>query len=218
VPLFGFLKARNDGNGLARLIFWGSTIGFLVAAMFTNILIHWNAVAYAAVLPFLHQWLRPRIVVFGHFGFSAVIGLAIGINFTVLPLLSTFTYTDQTSSLSYGWDEVVPEIEKFKASEDVGFIAAPVYASASALAFAMHDPDVTSLSPHTEAFDFWFDAAAHRGQNALIVTDRKRPITPAIEAMFSEVKRVKRINVERFGFLVERYTIYIARAYDPPTQ
>ncbi len=217
-PLGKFLVARDDGHGLSRLVFWISTLGFLVAATLTNILVHWNAIAYVVVLPFLYPWFRARLVVFGHFAFGALIALAITVNYTTLPLLATFTYTDQTSSLSYGWDEVVTEIERIKARRDIGFIATTTYASAGPLAFALKDKDVTSLSPRMEAFDFWFDAAAHAGETAIIVADRKRPLTEAIKADFASTSRVKLITIKRFGYVVERYSIYIARAYAPSSQ
>ena len=217
-PLGRFLFARGDGNNFVRLIFWFSTLGFLAASVLTDILIHWNAIAYAAVLPFLALWLRSRVLAIGHFVFGGIIALAITVNYTVMPLVATYTYTDQTTSLSYGWEEVIPEIDKALAAHEIGFIATPWYASAGALAFALHDPEVTSLFPGRDAFDDWFDPAAHAGEDALIVADRKRGLTDAIRSEFQSVRRLKRVNVIRNGFVIERYSIYIARAYAPSSQ
>jgi 4-amino-4-deoxy-L-arabinose transferase-like glycosyltransferase len=218
-PLGRFLFARDDsGNNFVRLIFWFSTLGFFAASFFTDILIHWNAIAYAAVLPFLAEWLRSKWLAIGHFAFGGLIALLLAVNYTVMPLVSTFTYTDQSTSLSYGWDEVVPEVEKALAERDIGFIATPWYASAGALAFALRDRDVTSLFPGRDAFDYWFDPAAHAGQNALIVADRKRGLTEAIQSQFKSVRRIKRLNIVINGYVVERYSIYIAREYAPSSQ
>ena len=218
-PLGRFLFARDDsGNNFVRLIFWFSTLGFFAASFFTDILIHWNAIAYAAVLPFLAEWLRSKWLAIGHFIFGGLISLLLAVNYTAMPLVSTFTYTDQSTSLSYGWDEVVPEVEKALAERDIGFIATPWYASAGALAFALRDRDVTSLFPGRDAFDYWFDPAAHAGQNALIVADRKRGLTEAIQSQFKSVRRIKRLNIVINGYVVERYSIYIAREYAPSSQ
>ena len=218
-PLGRFLFARDDsGNNFVRLIFWFSTLGFFAASFFTDILIHWNAIAYAAVLPFLAEWLRSKWLAIGHFAFGGLIALLLAVNYTAMPLVSTFTYTDQSTSLSYGWDEVVPEVEKALAERDIGFIATPWYASAGALAFALRDRDVTSLFPGRDAFDYWFDPAAHAGQNALIVADRKRGLTEAIQSQFKSVRRIKRLNIVINGYVVERYSIYIAREYAPSSQ
>jgi hypothetical protein len=217
-PLGRFLFARGDGNNFVRLIFWFSTLGFLAASVLTDILIHWNAIAYAAVLPFLALWLRSRVLAVGHFVFGGIIALAITVNYTVMPLVATYTYTDQTTSLSYGWEEVIPEIDKALAAHEIGFIATPWYASAGALAFALHDPEVTSLFPGRDAFDDWFDPAAHAGEDALIVADRKRGLTDEIKAQFKSVRRLKLVNIRLHGYVVERYSIYIARAYAPSSQ
>lgn len=218
-PLGRFLFARDDsGNNFIRLVFWFSTLGFFVASFFTDILIHWNAIAYAAVLPFLAVWLRSRWLVIGHFVFGGVIALLLAVNYTLMPLVSTFTYTDQSTSLSYGWEEVIPEVEKALAERKIGFVATPWYASAGALAFALRDRDVTSLFPGRDAFDDWFDPAAHVGQNALIVADRKRGLTEAISSQFKSVRRIKRLNIVINGYVVERYSIYIAREYAPSSQ
>jgi hypothetical protein len=214
-PLGRFLFARGDGNNLNRLTFWFSTLGFLAASFLTDILIHWNAIAYAAVLPFLALYLRSRVLAIAHFVFGGLVALTLAVNYTLMPVVAPFTYTDQSTSLSYGWEEVVPEIEKIRAKRNIGFIATPWYASAGALAFALHDPDVTSLFAGRDAFDDWFDPAAHTGQNALIVADRKRGLADEIKAQFRSVKRLKRIDIMRNGYVVERYSIYIARAYAP---
>ncbi len=214
-PLGRFLFARGDGNGFIRLVFWFSTLGFLAASFFTDILIHWNAIAYAAVLPFLAPWLRSRALAIGHFVFGGLIALAIAVNYTAMPLVATYTYTDQTTSLSYGWDEVIPALAQARATHDIGFIATPWYASAGALAFALGDPGVTSLYPGRDAFDDWFDPSAHAGQNALIVADRKRGLTDEIRAQFRSVRRLERVDIVRNGVVIERYSIYFARFYAP---
>ena len=82
----------------------------------------------------------------------------------------------------------------------------------------MRDRDVTSLFPGRDAFDYWFDPAAHAGQNALIVADRKRGLTEAIQSQFKSVRRIKRLNIVINGYVVERYSIYIAREFAPSSQ
>ena len=217
-PLGRFLFMPGDGNSFSRLVFWFSTLGFLAASLFTDILVHWNAIAYVAVLPFLAFQLRSRGLAIAHFVFGGIVALLLAVNYTVFPVVSTFTYTDQTTSLSYGWDEVIPEVEKALADDEIGFIATPWYASASALAFALGNPDVTSLFPGRDGFDDWFDPAAHAGEDALIVADRKRGLTDAIRSQFGSVRRIKRVDIVANGYVIERYSIYIARAYAPSSQ
>src|SRR5690606_34563206 len=104
-PLLRFASARRDSDTLtARLVFWLSTLVFLVASLFTNILIHWNAVAYIAALPHLASHLRSRILVVGHFVFGHLLAGMLVVNTTMLPALALLNAPAQTSSWNSGWD------------------------------------------------------------------------------------------------------------------
>lgn len=214
--LVRFLVTRCDGALFARLVFWISTLGFLGASLFTNILIHWNIVAYAAVLPFLSPWFRSRILAIGHFLYGALLAAVMGVNFALLSVQGMVSFVDQTTAWSYGWDRIAPEVRRIAEAEGTSFIAATDYALASPLAFALADRDVVSLSPRTEAFDFWFDAPAHTGQTAIILADIWRPMHRGIEERFASVERAGDIEISNFGKSVDRYAIYIAREYSPP--
>ena len=215
-PLLRFASARRDPDTLtARLVFWLSTLVFLVASLFTNILIHWNAVAYIAALPHLASHLRSRILVVGHFVFGLLLAGMLVVNTTMLPALALLNAPDQTSSWNFGWDKIATEVRAIADTRGSEFIAATDYALASPLAFALEDPGVASLSPRREAFDDWFDPEAHAGQSAILVADRWRPLTDAIRARFESVEEAKTLTIERFGRPLDTYTIYIARAYTP---
>ncbi len=215
--LLRFLFAARDGGLYARLVFWISTLGFLAASLFTNILVHWNILAYVAVLPFLSPWFRSRLLAVGHFVYGLLIAALVGVNFAVLSVQGLVSFVDQTTAWSYGWDQIAPEVRRIAAAEGTTFIAAADYALASPLAFALADRNVTSLSPRTEAFDFWFDAQARAGQTAIIVADIWRPMHAGIEERFASVEPAGEIEISNFGKSVDRYTIYIARAYSPPS-
>ncbi|MEO6013270.1 MAG: glycosyltransferase family 39 protein [Devosia sp.] len=212
-PLIRFLAARNDGDLFPRIVFWLSTLAFLAASLFTNILIHWNVVAYAAIIPFLHQWLRSRVVLAGHVIYALLIAGFVAFNYVIIPVTALTANSDQTSAWSYGWSDVAQDIKRLPGGYD--FIATTDYALAGPLAFALADRDVVSLSARREAFDFWFDPTAHAGQTALIVADRWRPLTDEIRSQFASVSEAKLIDVQRYGKSVNSLTIYIALAYAP---
>lgn len=213
VMMVRFASARGDGHGFPRLVFWFSTMAFLAASLFTNILIHWNAVAYIVVLPFLWPLLRARWLLMLQLVYGAIAIGAAGFNFAITPISSLYTAADQASSWSYGWDEVATKIGEIRQSQPVGFVAASDYALASPLAFAMHDANVTSLSPRREEYDYWFDPQAHRGQNALIVADRWRPLN--VDGHFASVTQLEQVDVTRLGRVTSRYRIYLGTGYMP---
>lgn len=214
--LIRFLFTRGDGHMFARVVFWGSTLGFLGASLFTNILIHWNLIAYVAVMPFLSPWFRSRILAISHFLYGVLLAAVVGVNFGLLSLQGQVSFVDQTTAWSYGWEQIAPEVRRIADAEGTDFIATTDYALAGPLGFALADRNVVSLSPRTEAFDFWFDPQARAGQDAIILADIWRPLDGGIEQRFASVERAGEIEVVNFGKSMDRYTIYIARAYIPP--
>jgi 4-amino-4-deoxy-L-arabinose transferase-like glycosyltransferase len=213
VAIGRFLFARNDGHGFARIVFWLSTLGFLAASAFTNILIHWNVVAYAVVLPFLAPYFRSRLLASAQIVYGVLaIGVA-AVNYAVVPVTALTSHADQTSGWSYGWDEIGAAVDSLRQNESVGFVAATDYALTSPLAFALHDASVTSLSPKRDAYDDWFDAGAHAGQDALIVADQWRPLGAAIKARFASVEKLRSLDIVRSGRTLDRYTIYLGKGF-----
>lgn len=213
VVMLRFASGRGDGRGFPRLVFWLSSLAFLVASLFTNILFHWNAVAYIVVLPFLWPLLRARWLMVLQLSYGAIAIGAAAFNFGVLPISATYTAADQASSWSYGWDEVAAQIGEIRKTQPVEFIAASDYALAAPLGFAMHDPNVTSLSPRREEYDYWFDPQVHRGQNALIVADRWKPLN--VDGHFAGITQLTQVDIYRFGRATNHYRIYLGIGYIP---
>ncbi len=209
--------SRRDGGGYARAVFWLSTIAFLAASLFTDILVHWNAIAYLAVLPFVALALRSRWLIGLQIAYGVLaLGLA-AVNFSVAPVTALVGYrADQTSEWSYGWDEIAAQVDAIRAKRGAGFVAATDYTLAGPLGFALHDANVTSLSARREQFDFWFDPASHRGQSAVIVADFWRPLLKSVKAQFGSVRRVKTVKISRFGKLLGTYKIYVASDFGAP--
>lgn len=213
---FRFALVRGGTAGLARAVFWVSTLTFLLASFRTNILVHWNLIAYVAALPFLAGYLRSRIVLIGHLVFGTLMIALVGVNYSIVPVgVFVGPYADQTSSWSHGWDEVAARVEAAKAGRDVGFVATPSYETAGPLGFALHDKDVTSLAQRMDAFDDWFDARAHAGQSALILGDRWRGLGDDVRAHFERVDEIDRFEVFRAGRATDEFVLYYATGYRP---
>jgi hypothetical protein len=214
-PMLRFAFARNDGRDYSRIVFWLSSLVFLAASFFTNILIHWNVIAYAAVLPFVAVWFRPRWLLLAQLAYGALAIVVVFVNFTLLPVTSLVGPADRTSAWSYGWGEVAAAVAEERQTQPVGFIAGTNYVLASPLAFALRDPSVTSLGVSRDAYADWFSAEAHRGQDALIVADRIWGMDPRIAARFASVKKVRDVRVMRFGRAIDTYTIYLGKGFIP---
>jgi len=218
LPLVRFVLARDEvmpAFGLGRAVFWVSSAVILAASLLTDVLFHWNLVAYVGALPFLAFFVRERWVLFGQILYGLIAaGLAL-VNYSIVPVMALVSFTDQTTAWSYGWDEAAPRVEVIAAANGTAFIAATEYGIASQLAFALRDPAVTSLSPRREQFDFWFVPAAFAGKSAVIVSDLWRPLTAEIEARFERITLVETVTVMRHGNGIDTYQIYLGEGYRP---
>lgn len=215
-PLLSFLlRPAGAAERLARVVFALSTAAIFGLSFFTSTLFHWNLVAYLAALPFLafhfgRGWLYAAQVAYGalFLGFTLV-------NYAIVPLTDVEGLRDEATAWVYGWEETAAAVAAARSEHGAGFVATPDYTTASLLGFAMGARDVTSLSPATDQFDFWFDAAAHAGQTAILFADDWRPLTPAVTALFTQVTLLAEIPVERFGRPLDVHRIYLARGFRP---
>lgn len=220
LPLWRFLLARDGGAGseLGRAAFWVSSLVILGASLTTDVLFHWNLVAYIGALPFLALYLRERWALLGQVAYGVVAGVLAFVNYSVVPVMALISHADQTTAWSYGWTEVAARVEQAAAEHPPGFIAATDYTLASQLAFALKDAEVTSLNPASEQFDYWFAPATHAGETAIVVADAWRPLGKAIKARFERVTPIDAVAVERFGKRIGIYRLYLGEGYRPPEE
>ena len=78
--------------------------------------------------------------------------------------------------------------------------------------FALSDADVTAIADRHDQYDYWFDATAHLGQNALIVSDPRIGVDQ-IRPHFDKLERIDEIAVERFGRVIYRARIYLGSGF-----
>jgi hypothetical protein len=83
------------------------------------------------------------------------------------------------------------------------------------LGFALKDRDVVSLSPNRDEYDYWFDAQAHAGQDAILFDDNWRPLPGAITAQFQSVTPIATLPVVVAGRQIDIHRIYLATGFTP---
>ena len=203
---------------MSRTIFWVSTLAFLAASFVTNIIVHWNLVAYVAMLPHVTRYLRSRVLLGLHIIFGLLTIALVTFNWGVVPVAALLRLSDQTSSWSYGWDEVAAKVKALSVEHHADFIAATDYTLASPLGFELQNRDVTSLSPRAEQYDYWFDADAHRGQTAIIVADRWRGLGPSIAKRFGSIEDAGELVIRRFDLKLNTVHFYIGRDFGASSQ
>jgi 4-amino-4-deoxy-L-arabinose transferase-like glycosyltransferase len=217
-PIGQFAFSRRNaapGIGFARTTFFVSTIAIVVLAFVTLTLFHWNLVAYAAMLPFLALYMRPRWLISLQALWGIAFAVAIFVNYSIVPITNLSGWKDEATAWSYDWSAAAKEVEAARGKYNAGFVAGVDYTTASLLAFALKDRDVVSLDPAREQYDFWFDAKAHEGEDAILYADRWRPITRAIERRFESIEQIASNVVTAQGRALYRQRIYLAKGYKP---
>lgn len=204
---------HGDGIKLARAIFWASSLLFLTLSLTTEIMFHWNLVAYVAILPFIALYMRAGWTLIAHSLFGILVAGLIAFNFSVLPLRTYFSSADYFSARAYGWQQTAQKAQVFLAKNDIGFIAGTHYTISAPLGFALKNPDVTDLGPLRSQYRYWFEPTKYLGQNALIVTETANGLSSSLASRFETVEHLDSLRIEQNGYLVEERHFYLASGF-----
>lgn len=217
-PIGRFAFTRQNpvpGIGFARTTFFVSTLAIVTIAFFTLTLFHWNMAAYVAMLPFLALTLRPRWLIVPHALWGIAFAAVVFVNYAVAPATRVTAWRDSATAWSYDWSKAVVAVDAARERHDVGFVATTDYTTASLLGFALKDRNVVSLNRDIDQYDYWFDADAHKGEDAILYADSFRPIKLSIKRRFESIEPLKTIAVRVHGRLIYRQHIYLAKGYKP---
>jgi 4-amino-4-deoxy-L-arabinose transferase-like glycosyltransferase len=210
-------KSTRQALGFQHVVFLVSTLAIFAVSFFTTVLFHWNLVAYVVMLPFLALYLRSTRLLVAQLIFGGLFLVGTIFNYAVVPITSIIGNGDEASSWVYGWSEVAAHVDAARKDHPVQFIAGTDYTTSSLIAYALKDKDVTSLSAATDQYDFWFDPAAHAGQNAIVVGDSWRFMGGVVTQSFRKVTLLDKVPIVRFGKLLNTVEIYLAEGFGPPS-
>lgn len=214
-PLLKTLLTKPSGQSqnlvwLGRAAFFVSTLVFLGLSLTTDILFHWNLVAYIAIIPFIGFHMRAGWLAIAHVFYGTLVAALIAYNFAVLPLRTYFSSADYFSARAYGWEETADVAKMLADKHSVGFVAGTHYTSSSPLGFWMNDPSVTDLGPSRSQYRFWFQPEAYLGQDALILTTSFEGISSGLKAKFDEITLLQTVEIRSAGKIVEKRQFYLA--------
>jgi hypothetical protein len=217
-PMGLFLFSKRPampGIGFARATFALSSVAIVGLAFVTVTLFHWNIAAYAVALPFLARFMRPWLLV----PLQALWGLTFAVLMFMIyvthPLIGVNNWRDLSVTWAQDWTPIAEAVRAARAEHEIGFVAAPTYMTASSLGFALTDKDVTSLAAKREQFDYWFDTAAHAGEDAILYGDTFQPVTSELTAQFESVTPIVTVPVVAGGQTINQQTIYLAKGFKP---
>jgi 4-amino-4-deoxy-L-arabinose transferase-like glycosyltransferase len=209
------LRSRSDTRegtlaAIAGSVFVASTLIMFALSLFTDVLLHWNIVAYVA-LGIIGVWALGRWLIWPHVLVTLYLLAAAVMGYTHPPgLLPGFK--DPGAEANFGWPEVASAVIAAEQQHPGAFLAATKYNYAAQLSFALHRLDVTAINPLRSQYDLWWTAADHIGQDAIIVADRTNSISLS-SGHFHSVSKLADVPVMLDGRQIWNFEIYLGTGY-----
>ncbi|RYE11381.1 MAG: hypothetical protein EOP22_00545 [Hyphomicrobiales bacterium] len=206
-------EAQRTARVLAISIFAISTLCLATVALYRDIFLHWNIAAFMALAAIGPMVIGRKWLLLPQIALALYMGSVAGWNYAVVPMRSPIFY-DPGTAANYGWPEVGEAVREATAAHPGSILAATRYTYAAQLAFALHDPQVTAFNPLPSQYDFWWNADANRGRDAIVVADRLFNID-FTASQFAKVTKLDEVQVMRADRHVWTFDIYLAEDYDP---
>lgn len=200
---------------VGRWVFAASTLTFVALCASNTVLHYWNIVAYLFLLPVAALYLRSRM----EFGLHAAYGIMMGIYIVLLQAIyPSYKFANEhravrDNDISFGLEEIAGIVGQEEARLHPDMVMTTDYRTASLLSFAARRTDVANIGPRASQFDFWFDPAAHKGQNALVLVDDYLAEDRGVTQAFETVTPVREFTIRRFGLPIHSYRLVYARNY-----
>ncbi len=187
----------------------------LVLSQFTAVLFYWTIVAWVAVVPLAALAIRRMWVLKAHFFLGMVVAIAYSVNYAIFPLSALFGQADDETAIVIGWPAAAADVAAARTRTEVDFLLATDYRVGSIMAFSTGDRDVEVIAERNSQFDLWFNEAKRAGEDALIVSEPRFPLTELIRSRFGSVEAAGTVSVSRFGVTIREYQLHVGRGYIP---
>lgn len=212
---------------LALWIFGLSTAAFTALSLVSVAIYYWNILAYPLLFPLLTERFyrrshpealpastlaRSGLIRTTQLAVAQGLGLfamaALIFHYTVIPFTAFLAgAVDPDSAALYGWHQVATAVTAEADTLENPLLLTTDYRSASALAYALDDPNVMAISGRLDQFDFWYDSAALNGRDAVLLGESWHPICPVHLAMFERTSPAQIVEIRRFGRPLQTYKI-----------
>ncbi|MEO0455893.1 MAG: glycosyltransferase family 39 protein [Cyanobacteria bacterium P01_A01_bin.114] len=214
-----------------------------IVGLFSTALYYWNILAYVLLIALLPAYflsatptqaipttgdpivLRPTWQRLRQWrwaqGFGCLVATLLLVNYCLLPISALFgPEGDPDGRMLFGWDTVGPQVQSVRQQVTQQKGTPPLmlttdYRSASALAFALNNPDVLAVSARIDQFDIWAKRRALAGQSALILSDDWHPLTDEASEQFDQISPVTSIAVQRWGVPIKTYYLRFGENFKP---
>lgn len=202
----------DRARSLVLSVFAASSLCMLFLSFFVEIFFYWNIVAILPLMPLLAGWMRRRWVLVLQLAYGMLLALGFAFDQTIVPAANMWGSYDWTASSTFGWPKVAERVKAFEQQYNTTFVVETRYTTAAQLGFAMHDPEVTAISSRHDQYDYWFDPAAHEGQDAIVVSDPQLGLGD-VAPYFDSITPLETVPYVALGRTVYAPTIYLGKRF-----
>ncbi|GLQ18265.1 ArnT family glycosyltransferase [Maritalea porphyrae] len=202
------------GIWLARLVTVMSTGTFMFISLFSFTLWYWSDLSYILMLVMLPVLAMRKWLALSHIWFGVVVISLVCANYTIVPIANVLGQRDIEAATVYGWHEIADFVEQAEQKHKTDFVAATRFQSASQLSFAMQRTDITAIEVRPSQFDIWEDRARIAGGTGLILQDEFGHMGET-QKRFETLEKIGEFTVERFGYELLTYELYLGTNYKP---
>ena len=212
-----FTRRRSDDDGRALsqagMVYLVSTLCWSAIALYVYVFIHWNIVAYAALAPIVYRLISNRFAMLLHLVFGLAIITVGTLSYTVAPMM-LFGFGDPGAAGSFGWPQLAERVVAEQKQHSGTFLAASLYTYAAQLGFQLHDINVAALNHVPSQNDFWWDATAHIGRDAIIISDEGSTSKIAEAAPhFASVEKLEDVPIAVDGKVIWTFEIWLGKDF-----
>lgn len=203
---------------VALTLFGTSSLVLAGLSLWAPVLYYWNILAYPLLLPLLAGHFLPlqrlregrdRRLLDTTLMLGTGVAALLVFHFTFVPISALIADTgDDDTRMVYGWQSTAAWLKREAAAfSETPLLLTTDYRSAAALAYALNDPSVLSISGRIDQFDFWYDPVSLDGRDSLLLGDAWHPICPTHLAMFARTDAPTTFAVQQLGTFIKQYTV-----------
>ncbi|MEO1702433.1 MAG: glycosyltransferase family 39 protein [Pseudomonadota bacterium] len=209
-----FVFVPDTAAPLARtgvFVMLASTLAFAFLTTSNTVLVYWNMVAFAAVMPAVAFLMRYRAELLVHAAYGLTAGVWYLLVYGLYPLNAAQGVPVRDLDIQYGMSEVAQRLERLEAKYQPDRLMTSDYRTAGILGFVLDRNDIAKIGPRNDQYDFWFDPAETKGQSALILVDDALPETALITQVFGSVETVHAFTIRRYGYNIHSWRVVLAK-------
>nr|WP_255769677.1 glycosyltransferase family 39 protein [Maritalea mediterranea] len=221
IPLVGIIWPRryqtsfaHVGVRLAQITILTSMAIFVVFAARGTVHWYWSDLAYALLIIFMPIFMRWAWLIWAHV-VTGIVFIAYGLmTYAIVPVELYFGQNGLEVGRMYGWDQVVPKVERHLDQLGIEHVGGTLYVSAGQLAYYLDRADIYDFAAKESQFNYWDQKNIPAGEDALVVHDPFGDLDTA-KQRFETLTLLERFNINLMGFDVLWYEIYLGENATP---